>query len=70
MKISRSFDSVTVPLALALTLLGGCASMAVTSDALERNTVFALGMDNSVVAPPVAPVAGTCNALLKAAGRC
>lgn len=47
MKITRAFCSVTVPIGLALTLLGGCASVAVTSDAIERNTAFALGMNKA-----------------------
>jgi len=47
MTISHSVCTITVQLGLTLTLLGGCASVAVTSDAIERNTAFALGMNKA-----------------------
>ena len=44
--IQRSFAT---SLGLSVMLMAGCASVAVTDDAIERNTAFALGVDKDSI---------------------
>lgn len=46
--MKKNIISLTIAAALS-TLIVGCASVAVTDDAIEKNTAFALGVDKSQV---------------------
>lgn len=49
MQISRFNRLLSFPLVAAAVLVGGCASVAVTDDAIQRNTAVTLGVDSGAL---------------------